>query len=293
MNQQTFDRATAYIFLGLVAILILSFLGRPTVSLLDALVEASAVSPTETVEAKAHERADLAAQRSMAFAAWLMLFTAIVQMVVAAVGIWLVRKTLVETQRSVAVAEDGVRAMKEVSDLENRPWLSIAEIALRKDKYQEMQVGGKAQYYELICNVKNHGHSPAFDVVMFAGAFLCELKSFEDEIVSLTEFGRNLVSSGNSQGEAIFPGQNIPMHHFVAVQDNEIAKARERSRDHFPDAFSPAIVICVAYRSSRFEGAKVSRTVVTMVTRSDGMPIMVTSLDDDIAITSAFRTYAD
>lgn len=311
MSQKTFDRATAVIFFGLVAVLTLSFAakpaiesaGKPMIRLLDALVQASdaklKVQPDNPEDAT-HELGvqDLSAQRSMAFAAWLMLGTATAQIVIGIAGVYFVRKTLVETQRSVQAAEDGVRAMREVSDEENRPWLSISSVRMEKCGYEELHAGGMAQYFNIICVVKNHGHSPASNVGLRVWCFLREL-SEDDEVRRVCERWREDLSEVDNQGEAIFPGESRQMSHTIAISDADIQLARgvrlsRNPASSIPDMFSPTVFICISYRSNRFQGARMTKSEFVMVEPgTEGRVYVVKSLNHNVALASAFRMNAD
>lgn len=212
MSQKTFDGAVASIFLGLVFLLTVSFTFGPTARFVGSLSADNMPS-------------DLDAQRSMAVVAWFMFGAAMLQIVIGIVGIWFVRMTLVETQRSVEAAERGLKVMGDVSDQENRPWLSISNIRLTPGLYEKLHIGGMAQYFNLTCDVKNHGHSPAFNVGLIAWSFLREPKSEKEEVLHLIQEWRKSLDEGGQQSEAVFPGEAKEMRHMIAISDEEIRQA--------------------------------------------------------------------
>lgn len=186
------------------------------------------------------QKSDLAAQESMARAAWAMFITAVVQIVAGGVGLVFVYRTLRATRDTLDVT-------REVGDDNLRPWLSI--IYKRTGKiYPVMDEGDTVAGWAcgFLLRVKNHGSSPASNVGSRIMLHVLLPDTDTDAIV------RGDYEEPPTGADSIFPGEekSYPIEAFLTRSEVE------ENTDNYLTLFLHGYV---SYESTHIDGIGITR----------------------------------
>lgn len=185
-------------------------------------------------------RLDLTAQNSMATAAWLMLAVAIFQLAFSAIGLYVLWVTLRETRRAVQdsevstniamksteIASQGLLISKTIADDEARPWISISCSITQGFDAQKTHLGVDGYYLRLEGLARNHGHSPALNLLFNAEIGLMGDGRSEEQIV--TDYCNTLPEDVTFSSDALFPGDLKILTHMLFLSRMQVDDAVKR-----------------------------------------------------------------
>lgn len=195
-----------------------------------------------------YSKYDLEAQQEMARWAFALFWVSAAGLVLTALGIYFVARTLDAQLTANQAASDQFAA-------ERRPWLSAnCAITAHWDR-RRTQTGIDGLYLGVLCKSKNLGQSPATHVTFHAEISLLGPQKLDMEAV-MNEFCDGIRARPTRQGQAIFPGakSQLSMMVFLPLADIE--------RDLAPKDFKsiqPFVYGCINYQSAHTEGVRQTR----------------------------------
>jgi hypothetical protein len=167
----------------------------------------------ETAAQAAHDRQDLSAQQRAASSALIAAIVGLLALIVTAIGVYFVKRTLDATLEAVADtgrATNAMLAANEIALRAQRPWLSLEIVQFGPF---EVDVGGRV-FVPCTLAVKNHGASPALHI----GEVIGYMESTADFKVDYEDFNRKSVEAVKLSSVCIAPHQNIEITRRLLVE---------------------------------------------------------------------------
>ena len=210
------------------------------------------------------QRRDLQAQESMASAAWAMFWSAVMQVAIGGLSIYLIFLTLRETRRTLAEAEKATKASenaanaamksidvsRDIANAQARPWVSVdCSISERFERH----VDGVSLVIR--CIAKNHGSSPATNV-MFRAEMGVRSRESGDLMAKFCDRFRDIPDQAT---DAIFPGETKEFQHFVFLPTSDIMKSVADFAEEEFKAVSPVVYGLIHYKSHHTAGIRQTR----------------------------------
>lgn len=127
----------------------------------------AAVAQREAEKTDDRPTRDLAAQEAMARWAKLSFLVAVVSATLSIGGLIALLYSLMLNRKATAAAQSAVAVARETNESQSRAWVS-AVCMLEKPTVGMTQAGVKGIYFNVACQAKNHGHSPATGVSFHA-----------------------------------------------------------------------------------------------------------------------------
>lgn len=251
------------------------------------------------------QRRDLEAQESMASAAWAMFWSAVMQVAIGGLSIYLIFLTLRETRRTLAEAEKATKASqdaadaamksidvsRDIADAHARPWVSVDCSITEGFQRGTTQYGIDGFYLNIRAIAKNHGSSPATNVIFRAETGIPTAKSGD----LMTKFCDRFRDIPDQTLDAIFPGETKEFSHLVFLPIPDIAAYLETVEFK---AVSPAVYGLIHYKSLHTSGIRQTRFHYGLSEiRKEGCFSFTPDLDDwprkNIALTGPLGIAAD
>ncbi|MBL9158655.1 MAG: hypothetical protein JNJ70_14345 [Verrucomicrobiales bacterium] len=209
---------------------------------------------------------DLEAQESMATAAWAMFWTSIFQVGIGGLSIFLIFLTLKETQRTLTEAEKATKASqdaaeatiksisvsKDIADAQSRPWISVDCRITERFSFGVTHLGVSGFYLNIHATAKNHGHSPATNVIFRAETGFMTADS--GDLVS--KFCDKFRDIPDQTLDAIFPGETKSFSHMVFLPAKDICEYLEKMPGL---GASPLVYGLIHYKSLHTVGIRQTR----------------------------------
>lgn len=155
----------------------------------------------EVAHQTAHDEQDLTAQQRAASSALASAVTSFLALVLSAVGVWFVKRTLDATLIAVEDTGKATRAMEKQNDLaeaSQRPWVSCEIVELYPLKGRDTSFHFRAKV-----RVKNTGNSPAF----LARAYARQERMDSNNVIDFNDFITSSVKNMALNWFALAPGQ--------------------------------------------------------------------------------------
>lgn len=233
------------------------------------VVNSSKFSEAENAEEESSneiQTRDLEAQESMARAAWAMFWSALVQVLIGAGSIVFIFWTLRETRRTLTEAEKATRASqdaadaarrsivvsRDIADAQARPWVSVECFLSEGFRRYTTHLGVDGVSLNIHAIAKNHGNSPATNVI-----FRAEIGIPTDESGDLmTAFCDRFRDIPDQTLDAIFPGESKEFSHSVFLPVDDIL-AHVSDKDF--KAVCPVVYGLIHYKSHHTTGIRQTR----------------------------------
>ena len=212
------------------------------------------------------QRRDVQAQESMAKAAWAMFWSAVMQVAIGGVSICLIFLTLRETRRTLTEAEKATKASegaanaamksievtRDIANAQARPWVSInCSISEGFRRYTtHLGVDGVSLVIRAIA--KNHGSSPATNVIFRAEMGIRTRESGD----MMTKFCDRFRDIPDQTLDAIFPGETKEFQHVVFLPISDILT---QAADGKFNAICPEVYGLIHYKSHHTTGIRQTR----------------------------------
>ncbi|GAB5426962.1 MAG: hypothetical protein Devi2KO_04210 [Devosia indica] len=166
--------------------------------------------PWATMMAGAPDSHDLAAQMSMAAAAWWMVGITGTSTAVGGIGLYLIARTLQEAKRSADAGEEAVKATERIGKRQVRAYLNIEKAKAKLDS--------SYIWIAVDAELHNSGQSPANNVRGTAAIRFTELYTYPDGEVATDTL---LTLHTNFQSPAVGAGQTVELRLTFPVIDTK------------------------------------------------------------------------
>lgn len=262
----------------------------PSASIATAQLPAdSAIAESLERIAKAHEAAvaqreaeknddrptrDLAAQEAMAGWAKLSFLVALVSATVSGLGLIALLFSLMLNRKATTAAQSAVEVARETNESSSRAWVS-AVCMLEKPTVGMTQSGVKGIYFNVTCQAKNHGHSPATGVSFHAEIALLG-KNTPSPNEQMKTYCDSIRERSDHDADAIFPETSATLGHMVFLPLRDI---EEETADQDFKMIAPVVYGCLNYKSIYTQGVRQTRFVYHVVTVNQAGQAMVLQPD--------------
>jgi hypothetical protein len=229
-----------------------------------------------TVTLKEAEKSDdlpirnLAAQEAMVHWAKWSFILAIVSALVGGFGLFALLYSLRLNRLAVAAARDAVEVAREANMAHSRAWVS-AECALEPPKLGTTHAGVKGIYFNVACQARNHGNSPATGVSFHAEIALVG-KGTSTPTEMMNSYCDAIRNRSDGDADAIFPDSVTRLGHMVFLPEQAIADDMA-SKDF--KMIAPAVYGCLNYKSPHTNGVRQTRFLYHVVTVDEAGHVMV------------------
>jgi hypothetical protein len=215
------------------------------------------------------QRRDVNAQESMARAAWAMFWSAIAQITIGGISIYLIFLTLRETRRTLAESEkatkaaqdaanssaEGVVVTRHIGDSQLRPWLSVSCESTKGFKPSKPGNPDYVGYWlQAVFASKNYGASPASQISLHAeiAAFLPD----DDQQAMMHAFCDRHATESEKTGQTVFPGDQVTFNQPLFLSQ---AMIDEKSRGGEFRTLLTVVYGCICYTSPHTKGVRQTR----------------------------------
>lgn len=230
----------------------------------------AAVAQREAEKSDDRPKRDLAAQEAMARWAKLSFLVAVVSATVSGLGLIALLFSLMLNRKATAAAQSAVEVARETNESASRAWVS-AVCMLEKPTVGMTQAGVKGIYFNVACQAKNHGHSPATGVSFHAEIALLG-KSMPSPDEQMKKYCDSIRERSDHDAEAIFPDASATLGHMVFLPLRDI---EEDMADKDFKMISPVVFGCLNYKSIYTQGVRQTRFVYHVVTVNQAGQVMV------------------
>jgi hypothetical protein len=235
-------------------------------TLLDRIARAQEANVAQREAEKADDRPsrDLAAQEAMANWARLSFFATVVGILLSGGGLLALLYSLRLNRRATDAAHKAVAVAKETNEAQSRPWVSVS-CALGKPNRSKTHAGVEGIYFNVVCQAKNHGRSPATGVSFHAEITLLTRNTLPAEEL-MAAYCDGIRARSEHDAEAIFPDATSTHQHSVFLPMADIEDDL-RSKDF--KMIAPVVYGCLNYQSPYTTGVRQTRFVYHLATTSD------------------------
>ncbi|MCK9388006.1 MAG: hypothetical protein M0Q22_06380 [Sulfuritalea sp.] len=204
---------------------------------------------------------NLAAQEEMAHWAKLSFLVVLASAIVSGLGLIALLYSLLLNRKATAAAQNAVAVARETNESQSRAWVS-AVCTLEKPSVGITQTGVKGIYFNVVCQAKNHGRSPATGVSFHAEIALTGKNTPSPE-EQMKKYCDSIRERSDRDADAIFPEASANLGHmvFLPLQDIE-----EDMADKDFKMISPVAYGCLNYKSIYTQGVRQTRFVYHVVT---------------------------
>jgi hypothetical protein len=195
---------------------------------------------------------------------------AIVSAIVGGLGLFALLYSLRLNRRATAAAQSAVEVARETNKAQSRAWIS-AECTLEKPSVGTTQFGVNGIYFNVRCQARNHGRSPATGVSFHAEIALVGMNTpAPDEIMNT--YCDAIRQRSDRDAEAIFPEAVTTTGHMVFLPEQSIVDDIA-SKDF--KMISPVVYGCLNYKSPYTEGVRQTRFLYHLATVDQAGRVMV------------------
>lgn len=234
----------------------------------------AAVAQREAEKTDDRSTRDLAAQEAMARWAKLSFLVALVSAAVSGLGLIALLCSLMLNRRATAAAQSAVAVARETNESQSRAWVS-AVCMLERPTMGMTQAGVKGIYFNVACQAKNHGHSPATGVSFHAEIALVGKNTLSrDE--QMKKYCDSIRERPDRHADAIFPEASASFGHMVFLPLRDI---EEDMADKDFKMISPVVYGCLNYKSIYTQGVRQTRFLYSVVTANEAGQAMVLQPD--------------
>jgi len=213
---------------------------------------------------------DLVAQEEMAKWARLSFIVALVSSIVSGLGLLALIYSLRLNRRATNAAQSAVAVARETNESQSRAWLSAAcQLGTPSEGFTHYGIEGI--YFNVSCQAKNHGRSPATGV-----SFHSEIALLGKDTLAPTEMMNKYCDSirerADQDADAIFPDSIASLGHtvFLSKRDIETDLATKDFK-----MISPVVYGCLNYKTLHTKGVRQTRFIYYLATISEAGQAMV------------------
>lgn len=218
---------------------------------------------------------DLNTQEEMAKWAKLSFFVVLATAIVSGLGLFALLYSLRLNWRATAAAQSAVAVARETNESQSRAWLS-AVCMLEKPSEGTTQSGINGIYFNVACQAKNHGRSPATSMSFHAEIALCSRNSPVPQEM-MNKYCDSIRERADRDAEALFPDSTASLGHVVFLSKQDIASDLE-TKDF--KMISPVVYGCLNYKTLYTKGVRQTRFLYYLATVNDVGQVMVLRPDD-------------
>lgn len=218
---------------------------------------------------------DLKAQEEMAKWAKLSFFVVLVSAIVSGLGLFALLYSLRLNQRATTAAQNAVAVARESNESQSRAWLS-ATCGLESPTEGTTQSGIDGIYFNVVCQAKNHGRSPATSIRFHAELALLGENSVDPKEI-MNRYCDRIRERADRDAEALFPESETTLRHmvFLSKKDIELDLASKAFKNIVPVVYG-----CLNYKTLYSSGVRQTRFLYHLVTVNDIGQAMVLCPDD-------------
>lgn len=213
---------------------------------------------------------DLGAQEEMAKWARFSFLVTLIGAIVSGLGLFALLCSLRLNRRATEAAQTAVTVARETNESQSRAWLS-ANCMLEGPEEGTTHLGVDGIWFNVACQAKNHGRSPATAVSFHAEIALVG-KDTPDPKSMMEKYCDSIRERADRDAEAIFPDSTALMGHTVFLAKKDIA-ADMATKDF--KMISPVVYGCLNYKTLYTKGVRQTRFVYHVSTINAQGQIMV------------------
>ncbi|MFZ3018459.1 MAG: hypothetical protein WA056_08400 [Gallionella sp.] len=218
---------------------------------------------------------DLNAQEEMARWAKVSFFVILASAIVSGLGLFALIYSLRLNQRATTAAQSAVAVARETNESQSRAWLS-AVCMLERPSEGTTQGGIDGIYFNVACQAKNHGRSPATSISFHAEIALLRKDSLEPQEM-MNKYCDSIRERADRDAEALFPDSTTSLGHMVFLPKKDIAS--DLATKDFK-MISPVVYGCLNYKTLYTKGVRQTRFLYYLATVNDVGQVMVLRPDD-------------
>lgn len=204
---------------------------------------------------------NLEAQETMAYWAKPAFFVSLLSAIVSGFGLIALLYSLRLNRKATTAAQDAVAVARETNESQSRAWVS-AVCTLEKPIAGVTDTGSKGIYFNVSCQAKNHGRSPATGVSFHAEIALVGINTPSPEL-QMKKFCDSIRERSDHDADAIFPEASATFGHNVFLTQRDID--RDLADKEFK-MITPVVYGCLNYKSIYTKGVRQTRFVYYVVT---------------------------
>lgn len=230
----------------------------------------AAVAQKDVEKSDGRPSRDLIAQEEMAKWAKLSFIVALVSSIVSGLGLLALIYSLLLNRRATSAAQSAVAVARETNESQSRAWLS-ATCQLEKPSEGITQGGIEGIYFNVSCQAKNHGRSPATGVSFHAEIALLGKNTLEPTAM-MNKYCDSIRERADRDADAIFPDSTASLGHmvFLSMQDIEADLATKDFK-----MISPVVYGCLNYKTLYTKGVRQTRFIYYLATVNEAGQVMV------------------
>lgn len=218
---------------------------------------------------------DLNAQEEMAKWAKFSFFVVLASAIVSGFGLLALLYSLRLNQRATSAAQNAVAVARETNESQSRAWLS-AVCMLERPSEGTTQGGIDGIYFNVNCQAKNHGRSPATSISFHAEIALLG-KDTPDPQEMMNNYCDSIRHRADRDAEALFPESSASFGHMVFLSKQDIAS--DLATKDFK-MITPVVYGCLNYKTLYTKGVRQTRFLYHLATVNDNGQVMVLRPDD-------------
>jgi len=184
---------------------------------------------------------DLKAQEEMAVWARRTFYGSLAGIFVSTIGLIAIVYSLRLNDDATRAAQAAVKIAETSNEIQSRAWIS-ATCCLTNVHHAKTHLGVDGTYANVICQIKNHGNSPAVLVRFNAESILLPKASPETE---LADFAAKHQAVSNEALFSLFPGDTTELSHYIFFSTEMVGNKKDKN-----NWIHPSVVGVVTYKTA-------------------------------------------